>query len=68
MNIKKIFNNKIYTGVQLLFLIYYDDIFLVGFIHSAEPNEGHELTTLRSRPELRSTVGSLTEPPGCPGV
>ena len=33
---------------------------------SMEPDVGLDLTTLRSRPELKSRVGRLTEPPRWP--
>lgn len=35
---------------------------------SEEPNVGLKLTTPRSRPEQRSRVRYLTEPPRCPKV
>ena len=35
-------------------------LFKVGFMPNAEPNVGLEVTALRSRPELRSTVRCLT--------
>jgi len=46
--------------MKVITLMNYIYIFKVGSMPSMEPNVGLELTTLRSRLELRSRVGHVT--------